>query len=126
MQDVCKKRKIDSTPETCSEGGNNSITSMCAGTDMFGSGGDTGRKSLPFTCICYGGRFYTTDDCGHFIHTSEKRENRLMRCEVDEESQEVHYILIRTLNDTEVNTLENVEDMNVVNDLTKFNKSLYY
>jgi len=49
-----------------------------------------------------------------------------MRCEVDEESQEVQYTFIRTLNDAEVATLENVDDINVINDFTKFNKSLYY
>ena len=83
-------------------------------------------KPLPFTCICYDGRFYTTDDCGHFIHASNDCKNKLMRCEVDEECQQVQYTFIRSLSDNEVATLENVEDINVVNDLTKFNKSLYY
>ena len=126
MDDKCKKRKIDSTHETYSEGCDNSITPVHPGADIFGNGVDTGCKSLPFTCICYRGRFYTTDNCGHFIHTSEKCENQLMRCEVDEESQEVQYTFIRTLNDAEVATLENVDDINVINDFTKFNKSLYY
>ena len=117
-----KKRKLATDSEADHDGGDENNAALCFGGNT--SNFVTGCKPLPFTCICYDGQFYTTDNCGHFIHT-RARENKLMRCEVDEESQEVRYTFIRSLTETEVTNIENIEDVNVHTDLTSVDRSFY-
>jgi len=82
----------------------------------------------PYTCICFEGKFYTTDSQGYFIHNVLKEGTRtvpLYRCECDPQ-RNVVFTFIRHLTESEVLQLENVEDINCIENLAKHNKSLYY
>jgi len=84
------------------------------------------NKGMPFTCICFEGAFYTTDEDGFFLHRDKtSNKMRLYRCEVNE-MKDVVFVFIRNLSEEEALRLENIEDVNVHNDLTKNNRSLYY
>ena len=83
---------------------------------------------MPFTCICFEGKFYTTDNEGYFIHNVLQDESRMVplyRCEVTP-SKDVIFVLIRHLNETEVQFLETTDDLNCLTDLSKNNRSLFY
>ena len=86
----------------------------------------TENRGMPFTCICFEGRFYTTDEDGFFLHRdSATNKIRLYRTEVNE-MKDVEFVFIRNLSEEEALRLENIEDVNVHDDLTKNNRSLYY
>ena len=84
------------------------------------------NSAMPFTCICFEGSFYTTDESGYFLHRDEKDHKfSLYRCEVDP-MKDVVFVFQRGLTDTEALHMENVEDLNHHVDLSKNNRSLYY
>ena len=82
---------------------------------------------MPYTCICFEGKFYTTDSDGYFIHNVPDKLGKvpLYRCEVNPQ-MDVVFSYIRNLNETEMQFLETTDDVNVIRDLTKHNKSLFY
>lgn len=84
------------------------------------------NRGMPFTCICFEGSFYTTDEDGFFLHRDVTSRNiRLYRCEVNE-MKDVEFVFIRNLTEEEALKLENIEDLNVHKDLSKNNRSLYH
>ena len=84
------------------------------------------NTSMPYTCICYNGAFYTTDQDGFFLHRDPNTKKMgLYRCEVND-MKDVLFVLIRDLTDNEALQLENIEDINHHVDLSKNNRSLYY
>lgn len=91
---------------------------------------DTAPKNepLPFTCICFDGKFYTTDNDGYFIHNVCKGNSSklpLYRCEVNPQ-KDVIFTFIRNLSETEMLQIENIEDVNVLRDLSDRSSSLFY
>jgi hypothetical protein len=77
------------------------------------------NEPMAFTCVCFEGKFYTTDDMGHFIHKrDEDMMHKLYRCEMENSTSEVKFVYIRSLNDTELSHFENVNDVNVVRDIS--------
>jgi len=81
---------------------------------------DNPNEPMAFTCICFEGKFYTTDDMGNFIHKDPNhRMHKLYRCEMKRDSSEIQFIFIRSLSDIELMHFENVNDVNVIRDLSK-------
>jgi len=76
-------------------------------------------EAVKFTCICFMGEFYTTDNDGFFLHKGD-----LYRCEM-KENKEVLFTHIRSLNSEEMNSIEIVDDLNCIKDMTNCNTSLY-
>lgn len=76
---------------------------------------------VKFTCLCFKGCFYTTDDSGFFVHyNKETKLSELFRCEYDPDDWEmkVNFIFIRNLNDTELMAFDNINEVNVLNNQT--------
>lgn len=85
------------------------------------------NEPMAFTCICYEGKFYTTDDMGHFIHKGKTdMTHKLYRCEMDKTNSNVGFVFIRNLDDTELCHFENADGVNVIRDISSNDKSLYY
>ena len=82
----------------------------------------------PYTCICFSEpgddytNFYTTDQNGFFLH-----KKKYYRCILNED-MEIKFKFIRELDIAEIVALQSldVEDINVIKDLSKNNKSLLY
>ena len=73
-------------------------------------------KGMAFTCICFGGKMYTTDEDGHFLHPDpEAGHYKLYRCEVNE-MMDVVFTLLRSVNDAELAHMEHKDDLNVMHD----------
>lgn len=85
------------------------------------------NRPLPFTCIHYEGHFKVTDSDGMFITQDPKDPNKhkIMRCEEDP-SMHVVYTYIRSVNTEDLDGIENIDELNVLKNLTTNNKSLYY
>lgn len=85
------------------------------------------NEPMPYTCICFKGKFYTTDNGGYFIHNVLDVNNKvpLYRCECTPQG-DVVFTFIRNLSESEMSHLENEKDINSVVNLTKNNKSLFY
>lgn len=114
MPDNIKKRRIEE------------VVGVDEGEDECKAFDPPENKAMPFTCICYEGAFYTTDEDGFFLHRdSVTKKMRLYRCEINE-MKDVVFVFIRSLTDTEALQMENIEDLNIHTDLSKNNRSLYY
>jgi hypothetical protein len=90
-------------------------------TPMFSTAKDKENPNEPmaFTCICFEGKFYTTDDMGHFIHKREEdMMHKLYRCEMETSTADIKFVFIRSLSDTELSHFENVDDVNVIRDVS--------
>lgn len=82
----------------------------------------------PYTCICFSEpgekdtNFYTTDQNGFFLH-----KKKYFRCVMNED-MEIQFKFIRELDIAEIVALQSldIEDINVVKDLTSNNKSLLH
>jgi len=90
------------------------------------------NEPMPYTCICFEGKFYTTDGEGYFIHNDTSKHVGdqikrvpLYRCEVDPQ-RNVVFTFIRHLSESELLHLENTGDINAIENLSKHNKSLFY
>jgi hypothetical protein len=83
-----------------------------------GKATDPVNDPMPFTCICFDGKFYTTDDSGFFIHIKEGMyKPKLYRCEVDP-AKNVVFTFIRHLEQSEISLFDNINDVNVVKDIS--------
>jgi hypothetical protein len=89
--------------------------------------GPSKNDPMPYTCICFKGKFYTTDTGGHFVHNVADANNKvaLYRCESTPQG-DVVFTFIRNLSESEMLHLENDWDVNVIANLEKNNKSLFY
>ncbi len=72
------------------------------------------NNALPYTCICYKGHFKVTDGEGVFIipHENNSKKSSLYRCEEDE-GRNVTYTYIRSVNNNELDGIENADELNV-------------
>jgi len=81
---------------------------------------DNPNEPMAYTCICFEGKFYTTDDMGNFIHKQpNQRMHKLYRCEMKHGTLQIQFIFIRSLSESELMNFENVNDVNVIRDLTQ-------
>jgi len=71
---------------------------------------------MPYTCICFGGAMYTTDQDGMFVHREKDSFNvsKLYRCQVDA-FKEIQFVHIRDLSDNELVHFENADCVNAMN-----------
>ncbi len=74
---------------------------------------------LPFTCICYKGNFKVTDGEGAFTIPDEANPDKTMifRCEEDE-GRNVVYTYIRSVHNSDLDGLENIDELNVLRNTT--------
>jgi len=81
-----------------------------------------GETPQPYTCICFEDKFYTTDQTGFFLH-----KMKYYRCVTDEQHN-IKFNFIRDLDVAEVCALQSLDmdEINVIKDLTTNNKSLLY
>ena len=85
------------------------------------------NRPLPFTCIHYAGEFKVTDSDGMFVtpEGEDPDKHKIMRCEEDD-AQNVVYTYIRTVHTSDLEGLDNIDELNVLKNLSTNNKSLYY
>ena len=65
---------------------------------------------LAFTCICFEGCFYTTDNQGMFAHVNVEGVPKLYRCG-ELPHGEVVFTFIQALSAAEMNSLEHIGDL---------------
>lgn len=77
------------------------------------------ERPLPYTCICYGGLFKVTDSAGMFTmpHETDPNKTSLFRC-CEDQGRNVKYTYIRSVDNAELCGLENIDELNVVRNLT--------
>lgn len=71
---------------------------------------DQPDSPLAFTCICFEGKFYTTDNQGMFAHITAEGLPKLYRCG-ELPHGEVVFTFIKTLSAAEMNSLEHIGDL---------------